>query len=121
MRRRSSALGSRLFASVYIFMRAGKIAARVEHLADANPRRRIRRIHFDDALVPRERLVGFSLLRLDLGEIAHEKRAVRRRGNRLFVQARRFVQAVRLRGLAGGGHVLLLRPRAQHLDAARDA
>ena len=101
--------------------RAGKVAARVEHLADPDPRRRIRRVHFDDALVPRERLVGLPLFRLDLGEIAHEKRAVRRRGNRLCVQARRFVQAVCLHGLAGVGHVVLLRARAQHLDASRDA
>ena len=101
-------------------LRAGEIAARVEYLADADSRRRIGGIHFDHALVSRERLIGLSLLGLDIGEVAHQERAVGRCRNGLLVQARGFVEAIRLRGPPGGRHVLLLRAGAQHFDAARD-
>ena len=98
----------------------GEIAARIEDLTDANPRNSIGGVHFDDAHVARKRLIGFSLLRLDLGEIAHEKRAVGRRRDGLLVQPGGLVEAIRLRGPSGGRHILLLGTRAQHFDPPRD-
>ena len=73
-----------------------------------------------DAPVSRERLIGLPLLRLDIGEIAHQERAVGRCRDGLLVQPRGLVEAIRLRGPAGGRHVLLLRAGAQHFDAPRD-
>ena len=100
--------------------RAFQIAARIEYLADAGSRRSVRRIHFNDPAVSRQRLVGFPLFHLDVCEIAHEESAVRRCDDRLLVHPGRFVQAIRLCRLAGGRDVILQRPRPQHLHSPRD-
>ena len=60
------------------------------------------------------------LFGFDVGEIAEEEGAFRRRGDRLLVGAGSFVESAGLRGLAGGRDVFLRRFRLQHLDAPAD-
>ena len=77
--------------------RALEVAARVENFADADPRRDIGRIELDGPAITRERLVGLSLLGLDVAQDREAETrfpATRRWPSRT---ARRLVEPVRLR------------------------
>ena len=66
-----------------------------------------------------ERPVEIAFLPLDGGELAIEKRAVGRRGDRGGVSLHRFVEPAGARRVARARNPLLGVPELQHLDAAR--
>ena len=116
---RAASFGSSASAASYAVNGACAAPLRLRRmLADQDLRARIGRIELQRPSAPAEGRVEIALPPRDISELAIQKRAVGRRGDRLLVEPARLVEPSGLRRLARGRDIVLQPADAQDLDAA---